>query len=325
MRFHRLTRAKLGHPPAAQDDTRGRRNRWSNVCYSAGMRWDQDHESSDVVDERGRSPQGAQLGGAGILGLLPILLRFRFGWVIVVLVLGFGFLRNFMGSGATQRVADTAVTARGADVPAHFVAFVLDDTQATWTRIFADSGKTYRKAKLVLFSDSTQTACGAGDAATGPFYCPSDERVYIDLSFYQELANRFGAKGDFAEAYVVAHEIGHHVQKQLGITARVDHASRSQQQGAESSSVRLELQADCFAGIWARSTDQRKLLEAGDVDEALGAASAVGDDRLQRQATGKVNPETWTHGSAAERARWFKKGFDNGTIAACDTFAATSL
>ncbi len=285
------------------------------------MRWDEDHESSDLIDERG---QGGAMQGGSLLGLLPLLLRFRFGWVIIVVVLGLGLARGFFGGNA-QRVADTSVQARGGDEPRHFVAFVLDDTQNTWRRLFAESGQTYRNAKLVLFSGSTSTGCGFGDAATGPFYCPNDERVYIDLAFYSELAQRFGAQGDFAEAYVIAHEIGHHVQKLLGISERVEHAGKAAQLGPTGLSVRLELQADCFAGIWARSTSQRQILDPGDIEQALGAASAVGDDHIQKVETGVVHPETWTHGSAAERSSWFKRGFDNGTLAGCDTFAPSSL
>lgn len=294
------------------------------------MRYDQDHESNDLIDERGRGGGGGgpQLAGSGLLGLLPLLLRFRFGWVIIVIVVGFSLVKNFAGGGAaTHSVSgtSTSVAAQGSDAPRHFVAFVLDDAQATWRQLFAQNGKQYRNAKLVLFTGSTNTGCGFGDAATGPFYCPSDERVYIDLGFYDELAQRFGIKGDFAEAYVIAHEIGHHVQKQLGISEQVDRASKSARLGPSGLSVRLELQADCYAGIWARSTNQRKILDAGDVEEALGAASAVGDDRIQKETAGTVHPETWTHGSAEARSRWFKNGFDNGTLEACDTFKASTL
>jgi predicted metalloprotease len=298
------------------------------------MRYDEDHESSDLIDERGRSGGGGggpQLAGSGLLGLLPLLLRFRFGWVIIVLFVGFSLFKNFVGgspSPSTRSVsgASTAVAAPGQDAaPRHFVAFVLDDTQATWRQLFTQIGKPYRNAKLVLFNGSTSTGCGFGDAATGPFYCPADERVYIDLGFYNELAQRFGIKGDFAEAYVIAHEIGHHVQKLLGTSQQVERAGKSALTGETGLSVRLELQADCYAGIWARSTSQRKILDVGDVEEALGAASAVGDDHIQKETSGRVRPETWTHGSAAERSRWFKNGFDNGTLEACDTFKASTL
>ncbi|HEX3774700.1 MAG TPA: neutral zinc metallopeptidase [Polyangiaceae bacterium] len=286
------------------------------------MRWDQDHESPDLIDERGEG--GPRMAGGSLLGLLPFLLRFRYGWVVIVLFLGFSVARGLFSGGA-HGVANAPVAARGSDEPRHFVAFVLDDVQSTWQGIFAANGQNYRHAKLVLFTDSTNTGCGFGDAASGPFYCPNDERVYIDLAFYQELAQRFGAKGDFAEAYVIAHEIGHHVQKLLGISERMEHASKAAALGPTGLSVRLELQADCFAGIWARSTNQRQILDPGDVQEALGAAAAVGDDRIQREATGTVNPEKWTHGSAEERSRWFERGFEAGSINGCDTFSAATL
>ena len=260
---------------------------------------------------------------------LPMLIRTPFGWVILLgLAIWWGY-RNFFGGAAeappTKDVPGQTATATGKDAElVHFVSFVLDDTQSTWDKMFSANGKQYRHAKLVLFTDATQTACGYGESATGPFYCPSDERVYIDVGFYKELSTKFGAKGQFAEAYVVAHEIGHHVQKILGISEKAT-GLRGPSKGATGSSVRLELQADCFAGIWARSTDQRKLLEAGDIESALGAATAIGDDRLQRQSTGTVSPEKWTHGSSEERVRWFKVGFEKGSIDACDTFSAPSL
>jgi predicted metalloprotease len=203
----------------------------------------------------------------------------------------------------------------------HFVSFVLDDTQRTWTQILQQQGRSYRHAKLVLFRDAVDSACGMAQSATGPFYCPDDEKVYIDLSFYDELKRRFGAPGDFAQAYVLAHEIGHHVQKLLGIETQVQRAMGTHPGERNELSVRLELQADCLAGVWGHSTAQRNILEAGDVDEALRAASAVGDDRLQRMATGQVNPDSFTHGSSEQRAHWFQQGFQSGNIAACDTFS----
>jgi predicted metalloprotease len=201
----------------------------------------------------------------------------------------------------------------------HFVSFVLDDVQSTWDTTLVHTGHPYRHARLVLYTDSTSTGCGAGEAATGPFYCPEDEGVYLDLGFFRELSDRLGVRGQFAQAYVLAHEIGHHVQKILGI-----HGNDTTR-GATGASVRFELQADCFAGIWARSTQDRNLLESGDMESAIGAAAAVGDDRLQRMAVGTVSPEKWTHGSSAERVRWFKHGMQDGTIAACDTFGARAL
>jgi predicted metalloprotease len=293
------------------------------------MRWDEGHESRDVIDRRGE--RGGGFGGGGIGGglismLLPFLLRSPFGWLILLVLLGvsvFGGRLGLFGSEDAERAGEVAQGQAGPrpdDKKAQFVAFVLDDTQNTWREQFRAMGKTYSNAKLVLFTDRTQTACGAGQSATGPFYCPTDERVYIDLGFYDELARRFGAKGDFAQAYVIAHEIGHHVQNQLGISDRVHAASRSAQTGETGLSVRLELQADCFAGIWAHSTQQRNLLDPGDIEEALGAAAAIGDDRLQRQSSGVVRPESWTHGSSEQRSRWFRKGYETGSLQACDTF-----
>jgi len=196
----------------------------------------------------------------------------------------------------------------------------LNDAQSTWSQILPSQGAQYRHAKLVLFRDSIDSACGLAQSATGPFYCPEDEKVYIDLGFYDELKQRFGAPGDFAEAYVLAHEIGHHVQKLLGIEGKVRAAQQQNPQAANQLSVRLELQADCFAGVWGHSTQQRNILEAGDVDDGLKAAAAVGDDRLQRMSSGRVNPESFTHGSSAQRMQWFQRGFQDGTIASCNTF-----
>ena len=284
------------------------------------MRWDQGHDSPDVQDNRGQG--GGGLGGlGGLIGILPFLLRSPIGWVILILGVGFYFCSGALsgthglhsgGKGGTQAT----------DEQKHFVAFVLDDTQATWTKTFQARGATYRHAKLVLFTDSINTGCGYGQSATGPFYCPNDEKVYIDLGFFQELEGQLGAKGDFAKAYVIAHEIGHHVQKQLGVSDKV---GEQPSKGETGSSVRLELQADCFAGVWAHSTGERNILENGDIDSALSATKAIGDDRLQQMENGTVSPEKWTHGSSAERTRWFTRGYDKGTIEACDTFGASSL
>ena len=201
-----------------------------------------------------------------------------------------------------------------------FVTFVLNDTQNTWSQVLPQQGVPYRHAKLVLFRDAYDSACGTAQSATGPFYCPEDEKVYIDLGFYDELKQRFGAPGEFAEAYVLAHEIGHHVQKLLGIEAKMRAAQQQNPQDANELSVRLELQADCFAGVWGHSTQERNLLDPGDVDSGLKAAAAVGDDRIQRMTRGTVNPETFTHGSSAQRMEWFQRGFQNGTISSCNTF-----
>jgi len=242
--------------------------------------------------------------------------------------------RGFLGGGGDSGGPDPsqrAVPGQPRGIPAEqdpdhrlveFVTFVVNDVQKTWGETFEQMGKTYEKAHLVLFSNATRTGCGTASSAVGPFYCPVDKKVYIDLSFYRELVRRFGAPGDFAQAYVIAHEYGHHVQDLLGIESRMRRAQEEHPEMQNKLSVMLELQADCFAGIWAHSTDQRGLLEAGDVDEALTAAAAVGDDRIQEAAGSRVNPETWTHGSAQQRSRWFKVGYSSGKIASCDTFSS---
>jgi predicted metalloprotease len=313
-------------------DLHASRDMAEHLHYGAAMRWDQGHESPDVIDRRGEG--GGRGGGMGLLGFIPLLLRFRGGWILALLLVGFLLFGGFGGLGGlfggssdeTQTQSHAPVAGgKTADKKAQFVAFVLDDTQTSWRQQFAQRGKTYRNAKLVMFTGSTQTACGNGQAASGPFYCPPDERVYIDLSFYDELEKRLGAKGDFAQAYVIAHEIGHHVQNQLGISDKVHGAKASQQRGEEGLSVRLELQADCYAGIWASSSDKRGILEPGDIDEALNAAAAIGDDRLQKRSGGVVNPESWTHGSSAQRSRWFKTGYERASMDACDTFSGNVL
>ncbi len=292
------------------------------------MRWQRGHTSPDVIDQRGAGLGGG--GGGFALASLAFSLIRRLGWVGVLIVLvGLGAMYFLGGRGGagTQRFSQNQGEQSNAQPSeaVQFVSFVLDDVQDTWTQKFAERGSAYRRAALVLFTDRTSTGCGYGDAATGPFYCPLDQRAYIDLGFYRELEQRFGARGDFAQAYVLAHEIGHHVQKLMGTSERVQRASRGEQQGERGMSVRLELQADCYAGIWAHSTQRRELLEQGDVDEALRAAAAIGDDRLQRQAGGSVSPESFTHGTSEQRAHWFGRGFQQGTLEACDTFAAQAL
>ena len=288
------------------------------------MRWDEEHESPDLIDRRGDVGGGG--GGGGLvnlfLWLLPWLIRSPLGWLVIVAFLGFavfqGVTRGLL-SGGVQGTVESGSHVR--DPEGHFVAFVLDDVQTTWQGTFAQHAWPYRHAKLVLFSGSTDTGCGYGESATGPFYCPEDERVYIDLGFFDELSRRLGARGQFAQAYVVAHEMGHHVQNLLGTSGRVGgHA-----EGASGGSVRLELQADCYAGIWAHSTGQRNLLEQGDIQSALDAASAIGDDKLQREATGRVRPDSFTHGTSAQRVRWFDRGYETGDMKACDTFGANPL
>jgi hypothetical protein len=286
------------------------------------MRWESGRRSTNVEDRRGMTVRPAFIGGG--LGTI----------VLVLVALYFGvdptFLLQNAPVGADQQVGPPA-GADGSpgqpDPAADFVSVVLADTEDTWTALFDEGGQRYEVPKLVLFSDSAQSACGFAQAAMGPFYCPSDRKVYIDLSFYRDLQDRFQAPGDFAQAYVIAHEIGHHVQNLLGISDKVQRA-REQGSDVESNalSVRLELQADCLAGIWAHNADRtRKILEEGDVEEALTAASAIGDDRLQQQARGYVTPDSFTHGSAEQRVRWFRRGLDAGQFGACDSFASPSL
>jgi predicted metalloprotease len=260
-------------------------------------------------------------------------MRLGFGGMIVLGILSVVFGRNFFAgvpSGADPSPQSASPTQPYQSSPdeeklVQFVSFVLDDVQKTWTNEFHRRGETYPHAKLVLFTDSVRSACGTAEAATGPFYCPADQKAYIDLSFYREMKERFGAPGDFAQAYVIAHELGHHVQNVLGIDSRMRRAQRAEPDEANQLSVRMELQADCFAGMWGKSTEQRSILEEGDAEEALNCAAAIGDDRLQKQGRGRVTPETFTHGSSAQRVRWFKKGFESGRIEDCDTFSASSL
>jgi predicted metalloprotease len=288
------------------------------------MKWTPGGESQDVEDRRddsGGGGGGFQFGG----------MHLGIGGAIVLLILSVVFKTNFFallsggGTGAPQPVAaGRPNTARdAAEKPmVQFVSFVLDDTQKTWTELLPQQGgRAYHHARLVLFRNSTQSGCGGAESATGPFYCPNDEKVYIDLGFFDDLKRRFGAPGEFAEAYVLAHELGHHVQNILGIEHKMQQLQEQNPRAKKPLSVKLELQADCFAGIWAHSTQQRGLLEQGDIESALGAASAVGDDRLQKMATGHVNPDSFTHGSSGQRMTWFRKGFDSGLISACNTFA----
>lgn len=287
------------------------------------MRWTRGPRSSDVEDRRGESPgrgMGMRVGGGIGLGgaVVLLVLSLVFGQNFFALLDGGGDFTGSPGDGSPSAPPRTASPAE--DEAADFMSFVLDDVQNTWAREFTQLGREYERAKLVLFTDAVRSGCGAADAATGPFYCPEDRKVYIDLGFYNDLKNRFGAPGDFAQAYVLAHEIGHHVQHLLGLTGQVREGQQARPERAAALSVRLELQADCLSGIWARSTNERRLLEEGDIEEALGAASAVGDDRIQTQAGGRVTPETWTHGSARQRAGWFRRGLESGRVQDCDTF-----
>jgi predicted metalloprotease len=286
------------------------------------MRWTPGGVSGDVEDRRDQSG-----GGGGGFGGMHIGL----GGLLILLVLSVVFKQNFFAllggggaSGSRSAAVNTPDPARDeAEKPlVQFVSFVLDDTQKTWEQLLPQqAGTPYRHAKLVLFRDSTQSGCGGADAATGPFYCPADEKVYIDLGFYDELKRRFGAPGEFAQAYVLAHEVGHHVQKLIGVESKV-HQFQSQNPGsANAASVQLELQADCLAGVWAHTTQQRGLLDPGDVQSALGAAAAVGDDHIQQMTRGRVQPETFTHGSSQQRMDWFNRGLNSGSISGCNTFA----
>jgi uncharacterized protein len=279
------------------------------------MRWTRGGSNMNIEDRRG---QGMGLGGGmgiggGIIGLILALI---FGGDI----LGGGGDPGVATQTSSGDVAPVNESAAEAD-RREFVTFVLNDVQDVWRQTLPKYGDQYRDAKLVLFREATRTGCGVGQAGMGPFYCPLDERAYLDLSFFDELHQRFGANGDFAQAYVIAHELGHHVQHILGIDNRVRQMQQSRPGDANEYSVRLELQADCYAGVWANSTSQRRLLESGDVEEALNAASAIGDDRIQRETTGMVNPDSFTHGTSAQRVSWFRRGMESGDPESCNTFA----
>lgn len=244
--------------------------------------------------------------------------------LVLTLIFGPGILSDGTDVSTSESYGDVLLADSAREEPmVQFVSFVLDDVQQTWQGAFAQAGSTYRPANLVLFRDGTRSDCGVGQSAMGPFYCPLDEKVYLDLGFFAALDRRFGAPGDFAQAYVIAHELGHHVQHLLGMDARVRQFQRTNPEIANEVSVRLELQADCYAGVWAHSAAERGRLETGDIEEGLGAASAVGDDRIQSGTTGTVNVDSFTHGSARQRVRWFTRGYESGRSAACDTFAGS--
>lgn len=285
------------------------------------MKWEGNRESDNVEDRRGGGMFGGRSIGIGTI-VIALLGSYFFGVspaTIISLLSGGPVQLQSQQSPAQRPPAD--------DQMARFVSTVLADTEDTWGPIFRDSGATYIKPKLVLFTGQTPTACGTGDTASGPFYCPGDQKIYIDLAFYQTMRDRFRVSSDFAQAYVIAHEVGHHVQHISGIMDKVDQARRSgSEKQANAISVKLELQADCFAGVWAFHADRaRSILEEGDVASALKAASAIGDDALQRQSQGHVVPDSFTHGTSAQRVRWFQRGLQGGQLNDCNTFAARQL
>lgn len=287
------------------------------------MRWRDGRESDNIEDRRGMSiSRGTKIGGVGGLGLVAIVL---IGWF-------FGIDPTVLLQGV-QETQTPSVSVQQSSRPTanddqrKFVAVVLAETEDVWHEAFRKMERTYQAPKLVLFSRAVESACGMAGSATGPFYCPSDHKVYLDLSFFEDLRMRFGASGDFAQAYVIAHEVGHHVQTLLGISQKVNELqSRANLSERNKLSVRMELQADCFAGVWAHQAHKsRQILEAGDIEEGLNAASAIGDDRIQRKTQGHVVPDAFTHGSSAQRVRWFKLGLESGNLQACDTFKTGRL
>jgi uncharacterized protein len=282
------------------------------------MRWESARQSTNIQDRRGMGG-GTMIGGGGI------------GMLVLVLLFSFISGRNPLellsqveqtGAGPAEPSAPTGAAVEN-DPQARFVGAVLGDTEDTWKSIFAKQGRVYEEPVLVLFDGSVRSACGLASAAVGPFYCPSDHRLYLDLSFFRELAQRFGAPGDFAQAYVVAHEVGHHVQTLLGISDQVQRGQASGRANPNELSVRMELQADCFAGVWGHHAAGRQLLDPGDAEEGLRAAAAIGDDRLQRQGQGYVAPESFTHGSSEQRVSWLRRGLEAGDPNACNTFGST--
>jgi hypothetical protein len=277
------------------------------------MKWTPGGRSSNIEDRRGEG--GGGFGGGARVGI---------GGAVVLLVLSLIFGRdvvsNFSPTQDTASASGEITSSPEEERLVQFVSFVVDDVQQTWRKLLEERHVPYQDAKMVLFRDVTESGCGVAESTMGPFYCPVDQKVYIDLGFYDELLQRFGASGDFAQAYVIAHELGHHVQHLLGIDAQVRRRQQADPGMANAYSVRLELQADCFAGVWGHTTDQRRLLEQGDIEEGLNAAAAVGDDRVQRATSGRVNAESFTHGSSAQRVAWFKRGLTSGNPEACDTF-----
>ena len=293
------------------------------------MRMDGQEESSNVEDARGSGGGGGfRLGGGGGIGLGTVAIALVAGWIFGINPLQVLGLLSGGGAPMQQSAPGPAARPPAGDVQAKFVSQVLGSTEQVWTDVFRDAGKTYQPPKLRLFSDVEPTGCGQGDAAMGPFYCPADRKVYLDMSFFTTMSQRLGAPGQFAQAYVIAHEVGHHVQNLLGISDRVDAArQRGSEAQANAMSVRLELQADCFAGVWAKRSQAVSTwrLEQGDIETALNAASQIGDDTLQRKSRGAVVPESFTHGTSAQRVGWFKRGFESGSTDQCNSFEARQL
>jgi len=299
------------------------------------MRWKDGRRSDNIDDLRGEmGPRAAGAAPLILLRLLPLLFRTRGGRVLLVIgLIGYAGARMLgidplagVGTPVPQGGASRSIPPEEQQL-AEFVSVVLADTEDSWRAIFAQSGKRYEEPRLVLFRNGVRSACGTASSAVGPFYCPGDRKVYLDLAFFDDLQQRFGAPGDFAQAYVIAHEVGHHVQTLLGVSAQVQQAgAKLDDAGRNRLSVRQELQADCFAGVWGHTANrERQVLEPGDLEEALVAATAIGDDRLQREAQGRVVPDSFTHGSSEQRERWFRRGFDSGDPGVCDTFSAKTL
>jgi predicted metalloprotease len=285
------------------------------------MRWRRGRGRGEIEDRRGQGVGGLGSGGAGF----PIPVGGGIGGLLVAVLIVL-FITGVLGGGSGGSNGGSGQLAGAPDPDAKlvdFIGFVVDDVQGWWQKDFAQSGRTYQVTKLVLFDGQTESGCGLASSETGPFYCPVDRQVYLDLGFFRELRDQLQAPGDFAEAYVIAHEFGHHVQTLLGIEGRVQEERQSHPSEANDLSVRLELQADCYAGVWAHSAYQQNLLESGDLEEALTAAAAVGDDRIQRSAGRRVNRESWTHGSSAQRVQWLRTGFQSGDPGSCDTFSGS--
>ncbi len=293
------------------------------------MKWENNRQSDQIEDRRAGGGGGLRpsLGGGRGLGLGTVVVALLIGWLFGINPMTLLGVLGGVDTGANAPVEASAPGPAPNDEMGRFVAAVLGGTEDAWDGIFRAGGAQYQKPRLVLFRGSTPTACGTGDAAMGPFYCPGDQKVYIDLSFYDTLRRQLGAPGDFAQAYVIAHEVGHHVQNLMGITSQMEQMRRRvSPREYNALSVRLELQADCFAGIWAHHNHQSgNIIEPGDVEEALNAAAAIGDDALQRKAQGHVVPDSFTHGTSAQRQRWFNTGLQSGNVVACDTFKAREL